>query len=154
MSRRTPDPKRAFDFAACERVMAGEWEPLSVQERRYVVDVLHRQGLGNRAIGETLHIGHRTVERILATGSDVVAVDDQAVIWPGDTRDQLAEWAAQEALRLTTDVHDLDPRDIWIRLSHLPRVELQAVVVALAAIVPTDRTARELLAPIEHLGAA
>lgn len=153
--------------------MAGEWEPLTARERHYVIHVLHSEGVNARIISDILRVNYRTVTRFLAREDSTTTPEStpqrggavtrdpnpprprtDGVEWPGERRDALADWATNEALRLATDVHDFDPNDVWLRLAHMPRVELQAVVIALAAIVPTDRTARELLAPIEHLGAA
>lgn len=57
--------------------------------------------------------------------------------------------ATQDAVELVAAVRDLDPREVWgtwrLRGERDP-LRLIAVAVALAAMVPDDRPARELLA--------
>lgn len=50
---------------------------------------------------------------------------------------------------LATDIRDLDPRQVWGRLALWGQAEplrLYAACVALAAMVPTDVSVKELLA--------
>lgn len=64
-------------------------------------------------------------------------------------REQVARTAATDATRLAGDVRELDPRQVWQRLTgwaHTEPERLLAVVVALAAMVDVDRPAGELLA--------
>jgi hypothetical protein len=63
---------------------------------------------------------------------------------PVDTADN----AAVDAMYLIEAVRDLDPREVWGRLATWAEetpIRLLAVTVALAAMVPADRSASDLL---------
>lgn len=69
---------------------------------------------------------------------------------PVDTADS----AVVDALYLTAAVRDLDPREVWGRLAQWAQespLRLIAAAWALAAMVPQDRPASELLAWTEDL---
>lgn len=147
-------PKRPFDLVACERAMAGEAIALTIQEKRYVIDVMTRQGSSALEVAEHIGMTRRSVERIRATTTgDAPAEAVESVAWAGGKRDELAVWAKQEAAMFAFAVRDVSPADNWIRLAFLSRVELQALTVALAAMVPVDRTAAELTAWTDELEA-
>lgn len=64
---------------------------------------------------------------------------------PGKTADQ----AIQDAMALAGDVRDVDPRQVWGRLELWAQNDperLVAACYALAVMLPTDRTVRQLLA--------
>jgi hypothetical protein len=73
---------------------------------------------------------------------------------PVDRREHRAHQAALDAVDLVASVRDYDPREVWGTL-HLRQqrdpLRLIALCVALAAMVPEDRPARELLAWTDEL---
>jgi hypothetical protein len=67
-----------------------------------------------------------------------------------------AHKAALDAVEVVAAVRDLDPREVWGTLAlrgEKDPLRIYALVVALAAMVPADRPARELLAWTEALSA-
>jgi hypothetical protein len=71
---------------------------------------------------------------------------------PGDR----AHKGVLNAIELVAAVRDLDPREVWGTLAlwgENDPLRLYAVTVALAAMVPADRPARELLGWTEALAA-
>lgn len=69
---------------------------------------------------------------------------------PGDRSHK----AVLDAVELVAAVRDLDPREVWGTLAlwgQNDALRVYALVVALAAMVPADRPARELLAWTEGL---
>lgn len=81
------------------------------------------------------------------TATSVTAAYRACPAVPGD-RDKLADRAVSDACDLVISVRELDPREVWGTLAIWARDEperLFAAVVALAAMVPTDRTCAELL---------
>lgn len=69
---------------------------------------------------------------------------------PGDR----AHKAALDAVEVVAAVRDLDPREVWGTLvlrGEKDPLRIYALVVALAAMVPPDRPARELLEWTEAL---
>lgn len=73
---------------------------------------------------------------------------------PVDRREHRAHIAVLDAVELVAAVRDLDPREVWgtLRLrGERDPLRLIALCVALAAMVPDDRPARDLLAWTEDL---
>lgn len=74
-----------------------------------------------------------------------------------DRREHRAYQATLDAVELVAAVRDYDPREVWGTL-HLRNqrdpLRLIALCVALAAMVPDDRPARELLAWTDDLTSA
>jgi hypothetical protein len=72
---------------------------------------------------------------------------------PGDR----AHKAALDAVEIVAAVRDLDPREVWGTLAlrgETDPLRIYALIVALAAMVPADRPARELLAWTDGLAPA
>jgi hypothetical protein len=61
-------------------------------------------------------------------------------------RDRLAEYATGDAIALAGLVRDEDPRVVFGALAHYTHEQLAVLAVALAAMVPTDRSPADLLA--------
>jgi len=64
---------------------------------------------------------------------------------PQSQHARLVDDAERIALELITMVRDEDPRRVWRRLEGLKPQTMFAVVIALAALVPDDRTPAQLL---------
>lgn len=67
-----------------------------------------------------------------------------------------AHKATLDAVEIVAAVRDLDPREVWGTLAlrgEADPLRIYALVVALAAMVPPDRPARELLEWTEALSA-
>lgn len=62
-----------------------------------------------------------------------------------DQRELLAHNAAEAALALVSHVREDDPRRVWAHLQQLQPTQLLAMTIALAAMVPDDRTPEQLL---------
>lgn len=62
-----------------------------------------------------------------------------------DNREELAEHAYRDAVSLTHLVREEDPMVVFGALSFYTHAQLSVLVVALAAMVPTDRSASDLL---------
>lgn len=60
-------------------------------------------------------------------------------------RDLLAEYAYRDALALADLVREEDPNVVFGALAHYTPDQLSVLAVALAAMVPTDRTPADLL---------
>lgn len=63
----------------------------------------------------------------------------------------LAEVAAQDAVTLAVVVRDEDPQVVFGALAQYSHEQLSVLCVALAAMVPTDRSAADLLGWLEPL---
>ncbi|MGH3495065.1 MAG: DUF7368 family protein [Sciscionella sp.] len=69
-------------------------------------------------------------------------------------RVKLAEQATRDAIRVATDLRDVDPHQVWRRLQGYARTDptrLFALTVALAAMIDVDRPVADLLAWTEPL---
>lgn len=64
--------------------------------------------------------------------------------------DQLAEHAKADAVALAVLVRDEDPRVVFGALAHYTHEQLAVLAVALAAMVPPDRSTADLLAWLEN----
>lgn len=60
-------------------------------------------------------------------------------------RDLLADLAAQDAVTLVAIVRDEDPEVVFGALQYYTHTQLSVLAVALAAMVPTDRSVADLL---------
>lgn len=81
---------------------------------------------------------------------------DLAPTFPNSDAVPIAARAQADAGQIAADIRDLDPREVWGRLAWWGQndpLRLYSVTIALAAMVPVDQPAAELLAWTEGFAA-
>ena len=136
------------DEVAIQRAIRGD-KSVVLDPHEYLIAV-HRMAAQGVSIIETadrLGITERRVNRMRQRPLPPAEVVPPVSLPSPDVLDGLAEGAVD----LVSKVRDTDPVEVWQKLSGLDRDRLQALTVALAALVPDDRTAAELFAWSDRL---
>jgi hypothetical protein len=130
-----------IDEVAIQRAMSGD-KTIVLRPHEYVIAVhkLRDQGVGINESAARLGLSDRHVSRL--RGQDVpMPMPTPPVVLPSPV---VLEGLPAAALDLVWKVRDRDPVEVWQKLSNLDRDRLQALTVALAALVPDDRTEAQL----------
>lgn len=133
---------------------------MTVLDPHWLIEYSHfrEMGLDDDQIAAKFGIARASLDRRFVRmnrrpGEHEVLAQPGVLPTPRDV-DDLADRAVEDAADMITRIREEDPQTLWVELAQMPPARLFALVYALAAMVPENRTISQLLAWTQPLAEA